>query len=116
MVKFHSNKREVKARMKRANRNMLEAVGKAGKEHVRDITPVGVYPRGSGRVGGALLGSINYKATEKDVYVGSTPMSEMYPIYVHEGTYKMAAQPYIKDGIMKNLGNLRTVAQRNYKL
>ena len=95
---------------------MLEAVGKAGVNHVKLVTPVGVYPPGSGRVGGALRDSINYKASEKDVYVGSTLMSEMYPIYVHEGTSRQKAQPYIRDGISKNLGNLRAVAERNYKL
>lgn len=106
MVKFHSNKREVKARMKRANKNMLEAVGKAAVSHVKPVTPVDT---------GALLGSIEYRADDKSAYVGSTLTSEMYPIYVHEGVKGMGGRPYIRDGVMLNLGNLRTVAQRNYK-
>lgn len=107
MVKFHSNKREVKARMKRANKNMLEAVGKSGVGHVKLVTPVDT---------GALRGSIDYAVRDDSVYVGSTLTSEDYPVYIEKGTRKMPAQPYISTGINLNLGNLRTVAQRNYKL
>jgi|SRR5690625_875098 len=107
MVKFQSNKREVKARMKRANRNMLEAVGKAGEGYVKLLAPVDT---------GALRDSIAYKVTDDSVYVGSTLTSEDYPLYQEKGTRKMPAQPYIEPGIMLNLGSLRNIAKRNYNL
>lgn len=102
--------------MDNANKNMLEAIGKAAVGHVKLDTPVGRYPEGSGRAGGALRDSIDYKVNKDSVYVGSTLTSENYPIYVHQGTSKMAAQPYLNDGVLKNLGQLRAIAERNYKL
>lgn len=93
--------------MKRANKNMLEAVGRAATAHVKLVTPVDT---------GALRGSIDHVNNEKDVYVGSTLTSEDYPVYVHEGVRGLGGRPYITNGIMLNLGNLRTVAERNYKL
>ena len=114
-VKYTSNRREVKQRMDNANKVMLEAIGRATVGYVKAVTPVGQYS--SGRVGGALRDSIDHNVVDdKEVYIGSTLISEDYPIYVHEGTYKMAAQPYIRDGVMNNLLALRAIAQRNYKL
>lgn len=114
--KFKSNKKQVQQQMNKANINMLEAIGKAAEGYVKLDTPVGQYPTGSGRVGGALRDSINYKVDKDGVYVGSTLTSEDYPIYVEKGTSKMAAQPYISSGVMSNLAALRVIAERNYKL
>lgn len=114
--KYKSNRREVKQRMENANKLMLEALGKAGEGYVKLNAPVGQYPAGSGRVGGALRDSISYKVEKDGIYVGSTLTSEMYPIYVHQGTSRQQAQPYLQDGIMRNLNNLRTIAEKNYKL
>lgn len=114
MVKYTSNRREVKQRMDNANKVMLEAIGRAATGYVKLVTPVGQYE--GGRVGGALRESIDYQVKDNDLYIGSTLTSEDYPIYVHEGTSKMAAQPYINDGVLKNLASLRSIAQRNYKL
>src|SRR5690625_1327456 len=115
MVKYRSNRREIKQRMNNANKVMLEAIGRAGKGYVKAVTPVGQYE--GGRVGGALRDSIDYQIVDdKEVYIGSTLTSEDYPIFVHEGTRFMAAQPYINDGVLTNLSSLRSIAQRNYKL
>lgn len=86
---------------------MMSAVGRAGVSHVKLVTPVDT---------GALRGSISYANDNKSVLIGSTMVTEDYPVYVEKGTRKMAAQPYIKPGIMQNLGNLRAVAERNYRL
>lgn len=107
MVKYQSNRREVKSRMKRANENMLMAVGIAGRGYVKLVTPVDT---------GALLGSIDYKSDDKKVMIGSTLTSEDYPVYVEKGTSKMSAQPYIEPGIKLNAGSLANIAKRNYKL
>lgn len=115
MVKYTSNRREVKQRMDNANKVMLEAIGRAAVGYVKAVTPVGQYD--DGRVGGALRDSIDYQVVdEKEVYIGSTLTSEDYPIYVHQGTSRMAAQPYINDGVLRNLMALRSIAKKNYKL
>jgi len=107
MVKYQSYRRQVKQRMDTAKKNMLDAVGIAAKNYVKFVTPVDT---------GALRASINYKTSENAVHVGSTLTKEDYPVYVEKGTRKMKAQPYIEPGIMLNLGSLRSIARRNYKL
>ena len=105
MVRFESNATKVKQRLNQANRTMLNAIGNAAVSHIKPLTPVDTS---------ALIGSITHSSNDKSVRIGSSLVSEMYPIYVHEGTYKMTGRPYIRDGVMRNLGNLRTVAERNY--
>src|SRR5699024_11020280 len=105
MVRFESNATQVKRRLNQANRTMLNAIGNAAVSHIKPLTPVDL---------GALVGSINYSADDKSVRIGSSLVSEMYPIYVHEGTYKMTGRSYIRDGVIRNLGNVRTVAESNY--
>src|SRR5699024_10054240 len=105
MVRFESNATKVKQRLNKANRTMLDAIGNATVRHIKPLTQV--YTS-------ALLGSMTYSSNEKSVRIDLSLVSEMYPIYVHEGTYKMTGRPYIRDGVMRNLGNLRTVAERNY--
>lgn len=106
-VKFTSNKREIKQRMEDANRNMLEAIGKAAEGYIKLNTPVDT---------GALRDSISYAVDDKSVLAGSTMTSEIYPIVVEEGASNQVAQPYISTGIMGNLGALRSIAERNYKI
>lgn len=106
-MKYKSNRREVKRRMQTANKNVLEAIGKAAEGYVKLNTPVDT---------GALRDSIAYKTDESSVYVGSTLTSEDYPLYVEKGTSRMPAQPYISTGVMNNLNSLRSIAERNYKL
>lgn len=107
MVKYKSNRRQVKQRMTTAKKTMLEAVGKAAEGYVKLNAPVDT---------GALRDSIAYKTDDDSVYVGSTLVSEIYPIVVEKGSSTQPAQPYISTGIMNNLGSLRTIAERNYKL
>lgn len=115
-MKYKSNRKNVVNQMRKANETTLNAVGLAAKGMVKAETPVGRYPEGSGRTGGSLRGSIDYSVDEDGVSVGSTLTSEDYPIFVHEGTRYMAANPYIKNGIMHNMLSLRSIAERNYKL
>jgi len=107
MVKFRSNKRQVKQRMQKANERMLNAVGIAAREHVKLLTPVDT---------GMLRASIGYASDDKSVIVGSELTTEDYPVYVELGTSRMDAQPYIEPGIKLNRSNLKKVAERNYKL
>lgn len=88
----------------------LEALGQAGKGYVKSVTPVGQYD--DGRVGGNLRNSINHGVSEDEVQIGT---DVHYAGYVHDGTRKMDAQPYIRDGIMLNKDSLNFIAQQIYK-
>lgn len=113
-MKYKSNRKNVIDRMRKANETTLNAVGLAARGYVKTVTPVGQYT--DGRVGGSLRSSIDYSVDDEGVSVGSTLMSEDYPIYVHQGTRYMRDQPYIKNGIMSNLQTLRKIAERAYKI
>lgn len=110
MVRYKSNLKNVKSAMNNANKVMLMAIGKSARGFVQAVTPV-AEPHG-----GSLKDSITYQADKDGVWIGSDMTSEDYPIYVHMGTYKMAARPYIKDGVLGNLSQLKSIAERNYKL
>ncbi len=71
MVRFESNATKVKQRLNQANRTMLNAIGSAAVSHIKPLTPVDL---------GALVGSINYSADDKSVRIGSSLVSEMYPV------------------------------------
>lgn len=114
---YKSNYKNVVKSLDNASNLTLQAVGGSARGFVQAVTPVGQYPNDSTRVGGSLKASIDFKVVDKkSVYIGSTLMSEDYPIYVHKGTSKMAAQPYIHDGVMGNLIQLKKIAERNFKL
>jgi len=111
MVKFRSNRKEVIRRMREANKRMLTAVGMAGSSHVKQkIQEKDLIDTG------ALLNSIDHQVDENSVYVGSKLISEDYPIYLEKETATIKGKSYLRPGIMDNLSNLRSVAERNYKL
>jgi len=110
-VKYTSNRREVKQRMDNANKNLLTAIGMAASTHVKQMIQAKDLIDT-----GALLSSIDHATDDKSAFVGSKLTDEDYPIYLEKGTSKMPANPYIEPGIMDNLSNLRSVAERNYKL
>lgn len=106
-MKYKSNKKQVLKAMDGAKKNMLEALGKAGEGFVKLAAPVDT---------GALRDSIDYKVDGDSVLVGSTLTSEDYPIYLEKGTSRQGAQPYIHPGIHDNISQLKSIAERNYKL
>lgn len=109
--KYKSNRREVKQRMNNANKLMLEAVGMAAATHVKQVI------QSKDLIDtGALLNSIDHQSDEKSAYVGSKLTSEDYPIYLEKETEHIKGTSYLRPGVMDNLGNLKSVAERNYKL
>lgn len=106
MVKFKSNRRQVLSSLDSAKKNMLTAVGMAGSSHVKQtIQSKDLIDTG------ALLASIDHAEEEDAVYVGSTLADEVYPIVLEKN-----GNEYLHPGIMNNLNNLRSVAERNFKL
>ena len=65
---------------------------------------------------GQLRGSIQYilsKAVGNNyLTIGATAL---HGIFVHEGTRKMRARPFIKNAILENISRLKTVAQEEYR-
>ncbi|WP_077622002.1 hypothetical protein [Sediminibacillus massiliensis] len=111
MVKYTSNRKQVIQAMDNANKMMLKAVGMAGATHVKQVIQAkNLIDEGN------LLGSIDHQVDETGVYVGSKLTSEEYPIYLEKSTSNIQGKEYLRPGIMNNLGNLRQVAERNYKL
>ncbi|MFA1821159.1 hypothetical protein ACDX78_13465 [Virgibacillus oceani] len=106
MMKFESNRKQVKTAMDKANENVLTAIGMAGASHVKQVIQTkDLIDTGS------LLNSIEHEAEDNSVYIGSTLFMEDYPIVLEKN-----GNEYLHPGIMNNLGNLRTVAEKAYKL
>lgn len=65
---------------------------------------------------GRLRGSIQYYLSKiwgkNYLTIGATAE---YAIFVHEGTRKMRKRPFIKDGILENIGKLQEIAAREYE-
>ena len=53
---------------------------------------------------GRLKGSIDHRAEERSVSVGT---NVEYAIYVHYGTYKMEANPFLKNAFERNMDQIR---------
>ena len=86
-----------------ANRAALEAMGAACKSVARPVCPVGQYPKGSGKVGGNLKNSHRYIVSGDHVDVGVTAD---YGGYVHNGTSRQKAQPWLKDAAEANRNSI----------
>lgn len=62
---------------------------------------------------GALMGDVSYDfASETSVAVGNTLN---YGKYVHEGTYKMAGRPYLRDGVIGAKDRIAEAAEKELK-
>lgn len=93
---FGEKAKQVAAATKRG----VEAVGVFVKGEAIVRCPVGIYPSGSGRVGGKLRGSIVHNViSDEAVRVGT---NTDYAGYVEYGTRHMEAQPYLRPAIDEN--------------
>ncbi len=113
MLNFKSNLKNVEQALTQAEERALEAVGifVRGESQVR--SPVGQYPAGSGRVGGNLRDSNDYKMDKTTVIVGN---NAEYSIYVHEGTYRQKPQKFLEDAVMQNPSKIKTIVERQLRL
>lgn len=89
----------LRANIDPAKRKALEAVGLALIGQAQKACPVGKYPKGSGRKGGNLRRSHKYRVQGETVIVGATAE---YAGYVHNGTSRQAAQPWLKNAAEQN--------------
>jgi HK97 gp10 family phage protein len=85
-----------------AKRKALKAMGMACFQVAKPLCPVGNYP-GTGKVGGNLKNSHRVKIYADHVDVGVTAD---YGGYVHNGTSKQKAQPWLKDAAEANRNSI----------
>lgn len=109
------------ALLKAATKRALTAVGQTLETSAARLAPVGQYPKGSGRVGGRLKGSITWAVYDEvsptrsgQVKSGdavSRPTDHMtahvgtnveYAPYVEYGTRFMGAQSYLRRALDEN--------------
>lgn len=95
-----------------ANRAALEAMGAACMQVAMPNCPVGVYPEGSGKVGGNLKNSHRYVVSSSHVDIGVTAD---YGGYVHNGTSKQRAQPWLKDAAEANKNSIQQFGIRAWE-
>jgi HK97 gp10 family phage protein len=109
---YKSNFDEGKKRIAEGFPRALHAIGIfwVGETQVR--CPVGVYPEGSGRVGGNLRGSYGYQVNEQESSVtNGSPVD--YAPHVELGTYKMKAQPHLKPAVEQNIARIENIVKEN---
>lgn len=114
VVTVNSNLTEVRQKMDRALEAALDKIGLYVQAEAKLRAPVGVYNDGSGRVGGNLRGSIEYRTDSSNKKVDIFTDVE-YAHYVEHGTSKMAAQPFLTPAVQENLSNIRNIAQSEFK-
>lgn len=92
--------------------NALQAVGQEAVSLIRDQMLFGGYykaPYDTGR----LFRSIDFSVIDQNtVYVGT---DVPYGKYVHEGTYKMGARPFIRDALLNHKAALENAAANALK-
>lgn len=84
---FESHVAEFKREIDNGMERVLEDVGKEVRDRAKELCPVDT---------GNLRDSIEYEAAEESVSVYS---DVEYAAYVELGTYKMAAQPYLRPAL-----------------
>lgn len=101
-VKVTSHVKEVIEAKNDAIARALEAIGIQAEGDVASLAPVDT---------GRLRDSITHKthAEEESVYVGT---NVEYAAYQEYGTSRMRAHPYLKPGIMNNLGTYKEIAEK----
>jgi HK97 gp10 family phage protein len=113
--RFESNRHNVDRALSDAEKSALIAIGEYVIGEAKLRSPVGEYPEGSGRVGGRLRDSIDYKVDESQgsVVVGT---NVEYAPYVEKGTSKMDAQPYLTPAVEENKSNIKSIAQSHFDI
>lgn len=86
------------AAMEQGVKKAVKMIGMQAERNVKTVTPVDT---------GRLRGSITHESDSDTAYVGT---NVYYAPYVEFGTYKMAAQPYLKPGIMDHVDEYEQIA------
>lgn len=93
-----------------ANQAALKAMGVACLQVAKPNCPVGKYP-GTGKVGGNLKNSHRIRLDADHVDIGVTAH---YGGYVHNGTSRKEAQPWLKDAAEANRNSITQFGARKW--
>ena len=113
MATFIDNSAEVLAQLAKNKLVALNAMGMKGKELTLDNMQGG-YAKPIWKTG-ALQRDVDYQveyAGPDTVTIGN---GLEYAPYVHDGTYKMAGRPYLRDALMNGKDDLQAVAEKYLK-
>ena len=103
-VSFDDHSPEVKAKLEQNVKAALHAIGQKGVE-----LTLGQMETGD------LMRDVQYEVErggENTVDIGN---SLEYAPFVHDGTYKMAGRPYLRDAIMGGRGAIQSIAEQYLK-
>lgn len=111
-IRYQSNLNRVLRELDDAREVALTAVGEFADGQARLNAPVGQYT--DGRVGGNLRDSHDYRVDARNgkVMIGN---SASYSIFVHEGTSKSRANPWLENSIMNNVSRIKALIREYYK-
>ena len=125
-MNYKSNKKQVLTALSQAERRTLEGIGvfvhgqavmrcPVGASTSRDGRYKSTYSAPPGYVGGNLRSSLNHSVDEKNkaVIVG-TPVE--YAPYVELSTSRTPAQPFLEPAVMDNVGRIRDLVSKLFKL
>lgn len=101
--KLTDNTANVKSKLKSNLKNALDSVGSEAVALIRDQMLSG-YTKAPYDTGN-LFRSIDYYIKSADTVAVGTDVD--YGKYVHDGTYKMAARPFIRDALINGYGKQR---------
>lgn len=101
--KLTDNTANVKSKLKSNLKNALDAVGSEAVALIRDQMLSG-YTKAPYDTGN-LFRSIDHDVRSENTVAVGTDVD--YGKYVHEGTYKMAARPFIRDSLLGGYGKQR---------
>lgn len=106
-MKYKSNLKEVEKDLTARQERAVEAVGLFVKGATYGKTPVGNYVGG-----GNLRASNDYRTEGTTVIVGNTAE---YAGYVHEGTRYQKSQPFLKNTVMSEKNNIKSIIEKYMK-
>lgn len=99
---YKSNFSNLKNRLDNSVNEALEEIGRFGTAETQARTPVDT---------GNLRRSEGYKTNGKDEVDIGTNIE--YAEYVHNGTSKQKAQPFIKDAIIQNINEINNIIKKH---
>ncbi len=99
-IKYESNLDNVKKALDKAQNEALTKIGMLVQAESQVNAPVD-----SGRLKQSITNQVN--ESDKSVEVGT---NVEYAVWVHEGTSKQEAQPFIKDAVMNNINKIKDIA------
>lgn len=114
MIEYHENCDEAKKRIDDLIFKALTEIGTTVKAEAKSNCPVGVYPKNQHRTGGTLKKSIQYRSDRQNraVHIGT---NVEYGRWVHNGTVKQKANPFLTRSIENQLGDIQGIVKNTLK-